>query len=454
MNDGDTKRTKQEPWNTIIARTCEGYSNVDGNILCPVCMNVTPNIFTLCLHCHGRFYSCGVKNTISTNSTNTVIEIDDDEVEKGDDVEMEQPDDPDKQEQEIMDKARMDVVKTALQSQIEVEEEDEEISQEHIDNLKKKSLGSKGEGGQNIFTSSFDANEVDYDRDSQAPEIEEVMDEQDAILRSTVEFPTSSERVIEEVETEDHEAKSKSGRVHDEDYENAGPRAFDPQEHLANHELPKWCRHPEPLPFYSQDEAGCQDTGKGSSGLMDRYFIRCMGQVIKLMYTSYHQTGIARFKELIIRKRLDVMSDFTNGVFNGFDDDDMPKDPTDEQMRVFAEAKQITPDEAWHMLRGEQMIGQFALQAIAFGYTPATFKEEFGETDRPAPGTVQSMVESSKKSKQDAMSRMIKKCMNAIYNVTSYSYFRDDLINNDMHKCIDPYRSFGCLIFKASQQVG
>ena len=62
VNDGDTKRTKQEPC-TIIARTCEGYSSIDGNILCPAPMNVTPNIFTLRLHCHGRFHSCGVRNT-------------------------------------------------------------------------------------------------------------------------------------------------------------------------------------------------------------------------------------------------------------------------------------------------------------------------------------------------------------------------------------------------------
>ena len=75
VNNGDTKRTKQEPWNVIIARTCEVYNSVDGNILCPACMNVTPNIFTLCLHCRGRFYSCGIRNTVSTS---TVAEVDDD----------------------------------------------------------------------------------------------------------------------------------------------------------------------------------------------------------------------------------------------------------------------------------------------------------------------------------------------------------------------------------------
>ena len=29
VNDGDTKRTKQEQWNVIIARTCEDYNSVE-----------------------------------------------------------------------------------------------------------------------------------------------------------------------------------------------------------------------------------------------------------------------------------------------------------------------------------------------------------------------------------------------------------------------------------------
>ena len=159
------------------------------------------------------------------------------------------------------------------------------------------------------------------------------------------------------------------------------------------------------------------------------------------MYTSYHQTGITRFRELFSKKRLDVMSDFTKGVSNGFDEGGMPKDPTEKQMQAFAKSKGVNLVEAWHMLRGEQMIGKLALQAIAFGYTPTTFKEELGETDRPPPGTVQPMVESSKRAKQDAMSKMVRKCVNAIYSVTSYSYFQavqGDLNSNDMHKCIDP----------------
>ena len=112
---------KQEPWNVIIARTCEGYNSVDGNIVRPACMNVTRNIFTLCLHCHARFFSCGIRNTVSTD---TVIEIDDDdeEAEKKGDPKVKETNDPDKEEQEIIDKAKMDQVKTAVQSQIELDD--------------------------------------------------------------------------------------------------------------------------------------------------------------------------------------------------------------------------------------------------------------------------------------------------------------------------------------------
>ena len=41
-----------------------------------------------------------------------------------------------------------------------------------------------------------------------------------------------------------------------------------------------------------RSEAGCQDTITGSSGLMDRYLVRRMAQIIKPMHTSHHQTGI------------------------------------------------------------------------------------------------------------------------------------------------------------------
>ena len=50
------------------------------------------------------------------------------EVEVVDDVEMERPKDPAKEEQDIIDKLKTDEVKTALQSQIENDDEDEEVS--------------------------------------------------------------------------------------------------------------------------------------------------------------------------------------------------------------------------------------------------------------------------------------------------------------------------------------
>ena len=113
---------------------------------------------------------------------------------------MEHVNDPDREEQEMIDKVKMDEVQTALQSQIVPDDEEEEISQEHIEDLKKKS---------------------------------------------------------------------------------------------------------------------------SESGPMDRYVIRCMAQVIKLF----------------LKKRLDVVSDFAKGVSNGFDEDDMPKGPTEKQMQALAKAK-------------------------------------------------------------------------------------------------------------------
>ena len=136
---------------------------------CPACMNVTPNVFTMCLHCHERLHSCTIKNTVATTTT---IEIYDDEVKVVDDVEMEPAKDPAKEEQETIDKLKMNEVKTALRSQIERDDENEEVSLEFIDNIMKNSDAQKGEG-QEVYTPSFDVDDVDYDRDSQAPEIEE-----------------------------------------------------------------------------------------------------------------------------------------------------------------------------------------------------------------------------------------------------------------------------------------
>ena len=144
-------------------------------------------------------------------------------------------------------------------------------------------------------------------------------------------------------------------------------RSFDPDIGLPNQELPNWCRFPEPVRFDLQDEAGCQDGGKGSSGLMDRYIVRCVTQLIAPLHKSYHLLSIVDFKTLFRRKGLDVMAQIP---FSGLDDDGMPLDPTDEQMQTFATHRSNTIEEAWHRFRGERTIGRFALQAIAFGYTP------------------------------------------------------------------------------------
>ena len=149
------------------------------------------------------------------------------------------------------------------------------------------------------------------------------------------------------MEIEDPESKHDDEGVDDDDRDDEGPKSYHPDEQLANHELPKWCRYPEPIPFDSQDEAGCQDTVTGSSELMDRYLVRRMAQIIKPMHTSYHQTSIAKFRATFARKRLDVMSDFTNGVHNGFNDDDMPNDPTDQQMEEFAESHATRRADDW-----------------------------------------------------------------------------------------------------------
>ena len=68
------------------------------------------------------------------------------------------------------------------------------------------------------------------------------------------------------------------------------------------------------------------------------------------------------------------------------------------------------------------------------GYTPTSFKAEFGEQNHLPPGTTPAKVEESRRAKQDAMSRMVRKCVNAIYNVSSYSY----LSESDARKCINP----------------
>ncbi|CAK9041124.1 unnamed protein product, partial [Durusdinium trenchii] len=45
--------------------------------------------------------------------------------------------------------------------------------------------------------------------------------------------------------------------------------------------------------------------------------------------------------------------------------------------------EEIDQMEAWRRFRGELTLGSFALQAIAFGYTPGSFKAEINEIDMP-----------------------------------------------------------------------
>ena len=119
-------------------------------------MSVTPNIFALCLHCHEHFFSCGIRNTISTDE---VIEIDDndEEAEIKNDPETENADDPGHEEQKIFDKAKMDEVKSAVQSQIMPDEDDDEMNQENIEDfLKEKDQGPRKEEGHELFTPTFD----------------------------------------------------------------------------------------------------------------------------------------------------------------------------------------------------------------------------------------------------------------------------------------------------------
>ena len=136
--------------------------------------------------------------------------------------------------------------------------------------------------------------------------------------------------------------------------------------------------------------------------------------------------SVADLKVKFREKRLDVMPNFTNKVFNGFNANDTPIDPTDDQMTAYADQQKITIEEAWHRFRGEYTIGQFALQVMAFGFTPDMFKNEFTEIVIPANSTPEE-AEEIKLGKAHTMSRFIRKCVSAVFGVDTYSYFREDL---------------------------
>ena len=133
----------------------------------------------------------------------------------------------------------MEEVKTVLQSQITSDDEDEEVSLQFIDEIVANSAAQKGESQTDVYTPSFAEDEWTMTGNHRRLRSKRwsMMLIQSTKLKSTTEFPKSSDKVIEEVEAENQQWKFKSGRTSEEDYEGSGPRSFDPEEHLANHEL-------------------------------------------------------------------------------------------------------------------------------------------------------------------------------------------------------------------------
>ena len=43
----------------ILHVVCGSFTPVDGNVLCPACVTLTPGTFSICLNCVGTFLSCG-----------------------------------------------------------------------------------------------------------------------------------------------------------------------------------------------------------------------------------------------------------------------------------------------------------------------------------------------------------------------------------------------------------
>lgn len=72
----EEKEKVRVTWNEIVSGTCESLKPADGNVLCPACMKLTPDV---CLT--GTFLSCGVRSTKSTPSPNQDDEEEDEDVE-------------------------------------------------------------------------------------------------------------------------------------------------------------------------------------------------------------------------------------------------------------------------------------------------------------------------------------------------------------------------------------
>ena len=173
-----------------------------------------------------------------------------------------------------------------------------------------------------------------------------------------------------------------------------------------------------------------------ASGLMDRYVVKRVLNMISLMYKSYYCTSLTDFKANWKKKRLDVISKFGTGDSTEIDDDGRPLDPTDDMMLNFANDNNITTEEAWHRFRGEQFICKVALTILSFGHTPKSFKEEYGNFEYSTDLT-DAQLEELKAKKASAMTELVQKCIHAIYGCRTYSYFRTD-ITSPYHKVIDP----------------
>ena len=219
-------------------------------------------------------------------------------------------------------------------------------------------------------------------------------------------------------------------------YAQHGATEFNPEEGRDNEDLPIYCRVPEPRIYAHQERAYCQDVSMNASGLMDRYVVKCVLNMISLMYKSYYCTSLTDFKANWKRKRLDVISKFGTGDSTEIDDDGRPLDPTDDMMLIFANDNNITTEEAWHRFRGEQFICKVALVILSFGHTPQSFKQEYGNFEHST-NLTDAQLEELKAKKASAMTELVQKCIHAIYGCRTYSYFRTD-VTSPYHKVIDP----------------
>ena len=232
----------EETWDEIISRTCEGYRNVDGNILCPSCMHLTSSSLSVCLSCQGRLLSCGIRNTVISDSP--VDLVSDDEEEKKEEKK------PEHDDQNELDQATMEEIKKAWEedvAQTEAADDDEDMD---VQDPSKPSDDAENLKSDNAATPSFNEDEVDYGRDSDL----EDEDERDMIIeiqRSTRRYEEKKRRGGEP-EDEDvsddlySEANRPTDRGEPEYYAKHGPTEFNPDEGKDNEDLPVYCRVPEP----------------------------------------------------------------------------------------------------------------------------------------------------------------------------------------------------------------